>query len=591
MRARRQVLLFLAAVAAPCLVVAALIVRLMGQERELAGKRQDDERRVALERLRDGVLARLERLKLEALAGTQDPAVVFAGWVREGRLVLPGESANHRGSTNAEFEARVRAGERAEFAEGKIDAALAAYSAAARAARTPAEAWRARLLRARALEKSGRPAGFRPLLAAPQDLADDDGVPLRLHAAERLAGSPEERARVLATAGDVMRRPWLPPAACYMLSTIAEKTGALRDEVAARIRVAEQASALQADFARLNVRPAAEPLWVLYGAQPWLVGGAPPDRVVAIRAGPVFEGFAARGARFLAAHEPGGELLGRAFPNLKAEVAAVSAGVSVRWNVYYGALLLVALVALYGAALLWRDMRREVRMADMQAQFVASVSHELKTPLTAIRMFAETLQMGRSRDPETAAEYLGTIVNECERLTRLVDGVLQFAKLEQGKKIFHPRRTDLGRAVYAAVRAMQYPLEQKGFELRVEIEDGLPPVNADPDAIEQATLNLLSNAMKYSGGNREIGLRVRRSDGDALVQVWDRGIGIAPAEQARIFEKFYRVPGEDASGAGLGLTLVAQIAHAHGGEVTVESAPGKGSTFTLRLPLQGGEAK
>jgi signal transduction histidine kinase len=136
---------------------------------------------------------------------------------------------------------------------------------------------------------------------------------------------------------------------------------------------------------------------------------------------------------------------------------------------------------------------------------------------------------------------------------------------------------------------MRYPLSQKGFELNAYIEEGLPDVRVDKDALEQAILNLLNNAMKYSGESHEIDLRLERKDDQALIQVTDRGVGIDSREQKRIFEKFYRVPmleNERIVGTGLGLTLVSHIVKAQGGNIEVESAPGKGSTFSIYLPLE-----
>jgi signal transduction histidine kinase len=143
--------------------------------------------------------------------------------------------------------------------------------------------------------------------------------------------------------------------------------------------------------------------------------------------------------------------------------------------------------------------------------------------------------------------------------------------------------------VDAAARAIQYPLARHGFELKVAVAEDLPPARLDRDAIEQAILNLLGNAMKYSGDSRSLELRLRREDGRAAIDVADRGIGIAPEEQSRIFEKFYRAPTREnqlISGTGLGLALVEQIVAAHGGEVRVRSRPGEGSTFTILLPLE-----
>jgi signal transduction histidine kinase len=219
---------------------------------------------------------------------------------------------------------------------------------------------------------------------------------------------------------------------------------------------------------------------------------------------------------------------------------------------------------------------------------VASVSHELKTPLTAIRMFAETLSLGRTRDEQARSEYLETIVSESERLARLVDNVLDFSKIEQGKKIYRMRPTALPDVVRSAARAMQYPLAQQGFSLNVSVDDELPSLPGDADALEQAILNLLSNAVKYSGEGRQIDLCCARRNGDAVIAVTDQGIGIATGDQPRVFEKFYRVRSSNTeliAGTGLGLTLVKHIAQAHGGSVDVESSPGRGSTFSIRIPV------
>ena len=149
--------------------------------------------------------------------------------------------------------------------------------------------------------------------------------------------------------------------------------------------------------------------------------------------------------------------------------------------------------------------------------------------------------------------------------------------------------------VYSAARAIQYPLAQQGFHLRVDVDDGLPALTADPDALEQALLNLIANAMKYSGESRDIALRLLRRDGDASIEVSDSGIGIHEQEQERIFEKYYRVQSAETAripGAGLGLTLVRHAVAAHGGRLLVSSALGRGSTFSMRIPFarEGGAA-
>jgi signal transduction histidine kinase len=227
-------------------------------------------------------------------------------------------------------------------------------------------------------------------------------------------------------------------------------------------------------------------------------------------------------------------------------------------------------------------------MAEMRSQFIASVSHELKTPLTAIRIFAETLRLGRPENPHAKSEYLDTIVNESHRLTRLLNNVLDFSKIEKGKRTYRREPACLSEIIDAATQATQYPLKQQDFHLNVQLEDDLPQVRADRDAIGQVILNLLSNAMKYSGESRQIGLRVQKRAGHVVIEVSDRGIGIPAAQQKRIFEKFYRVPSEENRrivGTGLGLALVFHIVKAHEGHVEVRSALGEGSTFSIHLPV------
>jgi signal transduction histidine kinase len=255
---------------------------------------------------------------------------------------------------------------------------------------------------------------------------------------------------------------------------------------------------------------------------------------------------------------------------------------------YVAGLALVVLVMAGSAALLWRDVRREGMVADLRSRFVAAVSHELKTPLTSIRLFAETLKRGTVTDERERQDYLDTIVAEGERLSRLINNVLDYGQIERGEKQYLRRPESLQDIVRDTVRSIDHPLRTQGYGLKVTMEEDLPDALVDRDAIEQAILNLLSNAMKYSGSARQVELRLRREGAAALIEVVDHGIGIPPEEQERIFEQFHR--GRSASeagipGSGLGLTLVRHIANAHGGAVTVQSAPNAGSTFTLRLPL------
>jgi signal transduction histidine kinase len=374
----------------------------------------------------------------------------------------------------------------------------------------------------------------------------------------------------------------------------------LRTTAAAQTRLLEQAEGLQDQFPSIRALLMSGPSnsWAAFGDDPWLIGTVRPSNgatpVIVVRAQDFLSRLAIPGAvRLSGAGDPEGELLGESLLGLKLVFSAGFLGGSgdFQRHVLYFAMVLAVAASMFAAYLLWRDLRREVRLSELRTQFVSSVSHELKTPLTAIRMFAETLQMRRCADPDTEAEYLGTIVNECERLSRLVDGVLLFSKAEQNKRTYRFKPMQAADAVQAAVRALEYPLAQHGFRLSINLRDGLPFISADRDALEQAVLNLLSNAMKYSGDARDIDLDLYPDNGEVVVRVADHGVGIAPEEQSRIFEKFYRVPTKENQlipGAGLGLALVAQIVKAHGGRVEVQSAIGKGSGFLLRLPVPAG---
>ncbi|MCJ7580555.1 MAG: HAMP domain-containing histidine kinase, partial [Candidatus Aminicenantes bacterium] len=256
---------------------------------------------------------------------------------------------------------------------------------------------------------------------------------------------------------------------------------------------------------------------------------------------------------------------------------------------YWLILFLVVGFTSFGGYLVWRDVNRELKVADMRSHFAASVSHELKTPLTSIRMFAEALTLGVQKSPEAQQEYLQTIISESERLSRLLNNVLDFSKIEQGTRTYRFESTSLEEVVRTAERALAFHLDQKGFNLRIELDEGIPLVHADRDALEQAVLNLLHNAMKYSGESREILLKLRREGETAKIDVIDFGVGISEEDRRHIFGKFFRVTGienQRIPGTGLGLTIVSHIAQAHGGRIEVDSRPGEGSTFSIVLPLE-----
>ena len=247
----------------------------------------------------------------------------------------------------------------------------------------------------------------------------------------------------------------------------------------------------------------------------------------------------------------------------------------------------IDVMLLAGFVLVWTNVRRELKLSRLKGDFVANVSHELKTPLALIRLFAETLELGRVPSEEKARQYHRIINKESRRLSQLINNILDFSRIEAGRKEYRLVRADVAAVVRDVVDAYRFPIEQQGFALDLDLAEGLPELDIDPEALSQALINLVNNAIKYSSGEKRIRISARQERDRVLVSVTDRGIGIPRAEQRRIFEKFYRVETSlvhTTKGSGLGLALVQHIAEAHGGRVEVVSAPGEGSTFTLVLP-------
>jgi signal transduction histidine kinase len=231
---------------------------------------------------------------------------------------------------------------------------------------------------------------------------------------------------------------------------------------------------------------------------------------------------------------------------------------------------------------------REVRVAELKSNFVASVSHDLKTPLALIQLFAETLELGRVRTPERAQEYYRIINGESKKLTRLIENILDFSRMEAGLRPYRMEPADLSESLAKVLSRMETQFSQGNFAIKTTIEPNLPRVLADEGAAEQAIENLLANAMKYSGDAKAIEVAARKADGHIVVSVTDHGIGISRREQGRIFRKFYRVQrelGGGPQGTGLGLAIVDHTMRGHGGYVRVESEPDRGSTFSLYFPI------
>ncbi|MCS6912480.1 MAG: HAMP domain-containing sensor histidine kinase [Myxococcales bacterium] len=247
-------------------------------------------------------------------------------------------------------------------------------------------------------------------------------------------------------------------------------------------------------------------------------------------------------------------------------------------------------VIIIGSAFLLYGISTEYRANQLKSEFISNVSHELKTPLSIIRMFGELLMLGKVKSAEKGREYAEIITRESERLSRLIDNVLDFSRIERGKAAYDMKPGDLGEVVERALDFYRYRLEREGRLLEVDVASDLPAVLLDDNAMTLLLLNLVDNALKY-GGDGPITVRLRRSpDGrELLLSVADRGPGIPRDEQRKIFERFYRaraVRKKNVRGSGIGLALVQHIAVAHGGSVSVESEPGRGATFTVALPVR-----
>ncbi len=254
---------------------------------------------------------------------------------------------------------------------------------------------------------------------------------------------------------------------------------------------------------------------------------------------------------------------------------------------------MLALVMAAGVFFVAGAAAREVRLAELKSNFVASVSHDLKTPLALIQLFAETLELGRVRTPERAAEYYRIINGEAKKLTRLIENILDFSRMEAGLRPYRTAAADLGEVTRDVVARLQSQFEQGRFNVVTRVEPGLPSVDIDTGAVQQAVENILANAMKYSREHRDIEVDVARAGPDVAVRVTDHGIGIAKRDLRLVFRKFYRVDsglGGGPQGCGLGLAIVDHTMRGHGGAVSVESEPGRGSTFTLAFPIPAGTA-
>jgi signal transduction histidine kinase len=607
-RRKRQFGLFLVAVVLSAAALSLLTLRFLRQDEELARQREPGQRVQEVAQAQRELAGNLEKIRLQEInrrvaalespetARPADSAIVFSTPLNREDLVLPWQTTPNPTFPSPGFASNREVGETREFQAKDFPGAAAAYRLALAQSRQPSEKCGSHLAVARVLVKAGKQQealdGYREILRACGDEVDDVGIPFPLYAADRLIALkldvPLAEKYLIGQVHAVHLRELQQAQMIRSLLKAIESDAANQAlaVLAEQLDDFQQVLKLQKDFPRLL--PLARQGWVTYGEEPWFLKVTEASPLPPLLFAISVRKAAPPGTKLSVVKTPQSYTLDQAYGGLEMELdtSRFYSGNRAPASLIAMGIGFIVVLTVLSAYLLLRGVNRDLQMAEMRSHFVASVSHELKTPVTAIRMFAETLVLGRAGE-SVRTEYLETIMNESERLARLVDNVLDFSKIEQGKKIYRMRQIALPDVVRSAARAMEYPLSQQGFDLKVTIEEKLPSVSADADALEQAILNLLSNAMKYSRISRQIDLCCGSNNGDAVIAVADHGIGIAAHDQPRIFEKFYRVRSAETdliAGTGLGLTLVKHIAQAHGGSVQVQSEPGKGSTFSIRIP-------
>jgi signal transduction histidine kinase/tetratricopeptide (TPR) repeat protein len=259
-----------------------------------------------------------------------------------------------------------------------------------------------------------------------------------------------------------------------------------------------------------------------------------------------------------------------------------------RRGLYSFVFLLIAGILIFGLILTIRSVSHELELARMKSDFVSTVSHEFKSPLTSIRQLAEMLQSGRVPSEERRQKYYDVLLEQSERLALLTDNILSLAKIEEGRAEFTFETTDISVLLTEVVTSIQERVRHEGFDIGLDVEGAFPLLAVDRTALSQAMTNLIDNAIKYSGDSRKISVSISLEEQAVAIAVQDFGIGIKKEDIDRVFERFYRGGDEltrTVKGSGLGLTLVKEIVAAHRGKVHVASEPGKGSVFSIRLPL------
>jgi len=272
----------------------------------------------------------------------------------------------------------------------------------------------------------------------------------------------------------------------------------------------------------------------------------------------------------------------------QADPRLLDAFLTSRRGIYFYMFILIVGILVFGLILTIRSLTREMELSRMKSDFVSTVSHEFKSPLTSIRQIAEMLHSGRVPSEERRQKYYDVLLEQSERLSLLTENVLSFARMEEGKKEFVFEYVDMENLLANILSTIQDRLKHDGFTIEPKIEKSLQSIMADASAITQAVNNLIDNAVKYSGDSKKVFVHAYSDEKSVVIEVKDFGLGIKKEDMDKVFDRFYRGGNEltrTVKGSGLGLTLVKQIVEAHKGSIQVESEPGKGSIFSIRFPL------
>jgi len=258
-----------------------------------------------------------------------------------------------------------------------------------------------------------------------------------------------------------------------------------------------------------------------------------------------------------------------------------------RFNIWI--ILIIDLVLIIAAFFIYRSLRQEMKLAQLKSEFISNVSHEIRTPLAVINMYSETLSMNRIKDESKKKEYYSIINTEANRLSGMVNKILNFSKIDSGKRTYKFIETDINEIVTQIIETYEHHFKRNGFTYNFSPKENLPKVMADAEAITDAIINLIDNAIKYSKDNKQVDIKTGSNNRNVFVEVKDYGLGIDEKYQKMVFDKFYRITDGDlahkAKGSGIGLSIVKHIMEAHKGSVKLISKAGMGSTFVLNFPI------